>query len=66
MTENCKWFETDWGVQVRKDGTIPVADTTPQKLLTLPDDGGRTAEILARQLEAMRSGNAEMRNPNGR
>lgn len=58
--ERCKWFDTDWAVQKRPDGSIPVADTSPLHVRQLPDDGGRTEEILRRQLEAMKRGGAEM------
>jgi hypothetical protein len=55
----CRWHETDWGVQVFPDGSVPV-DTSPSGARPLPDDGGRTLEILERQAEAMKRGGAEI------
>jgi hypothetical protein len=61
VNSRCKWFEQPgWGVEVRADGSVPVS--TGSGMRPLPDDGGRTEEILRRQAEAMMRPGAEMPN----
>jgi hypothetical protein len=59
VNTRCQWFEKPgWGVEVRADGSVPVSSGSGMR--PLPDDGGKTLEILERQAEAMKRGNAEM------
>lgn len=59
----CKWFDTNWTVQVNADGTIPPPTLTRDKQFAkLPDDGGRTAKALERQYDLEQKPGTEVRN----
>lgn len=35
--EGCAWFNTGWGVQINRDGSIPVNDGPGEKQFAMPD-----------------------------
>jgi len=47
----CRWFNTEWPVQVSANGTIPLTLQRPKQFQPLIDDGGRTLANIERQLE---------------
>lgn len=58
--KRCKWYSTEWPVQVNSNGTIPLTLQRPKQFQPLPDDGGKTLEGLERQLQLETTKGAEI------
>lgn len=70
--KDCKWFNTNWVVQVNPDGSIPPpqnhrAGVDKKYDLLVPDEvGKRVVDNLAAQLARETEPEAEIRRPGGR
>lgn len=56
----CRWFNTEWPVQVNANGTIPLTLQRPKQFQPLIEDGGRTLANIERQLAAETQRGAEI------
>jgi hypothetical protein len=58
----CRWFNTQWPVQVSSNGTVPMTLVRPKQFGALPDDGGRTLSAMESVHKAsMEPGGGEVR-----